>query len=1496
MTKKNKILLIAGIVVLVAAVAVLLGLLLPSCGEDTPAAEPSGNMTYTVEIKNANEQPLADIGVYIYEDETLAELVWYDTTDENGQMSFTNLVSDAYVAVLADVPAGYGVEDMYPITGEVTEIILYAGVIDESTMENTTLFLGDMMMDFTIVDTDGVEHTLSEILKEKKAVVLNFWFIECQPCNLEFPFLQEAYELYKKDVEVLALNPVNTDEAAIAAFKEQLGLTFPVAMVDEAWADLMRVTAYPTTIVIDRFGNISLSHMGMIEDTDTFTQIFDYFTAEDYESNAVGSIDEIVTKEEGSAENPAMQGGDTNFKVTVGAGETYHFDLIKLTAKTYMTVEGEDPFVVTYNGKEYKSDDGTVTITINPEGPSTPVPIQITNNSGEEQTYNVSLAAPKGSYSNPYKMKLGEFTAKTKAGDEQGTYYVYTAEKSGTLTVKCLSSSVKKYGFFLYNLNSYAMRNTDEDGLTDEDGYIYTSVKVKKGQKIQFNVAVARDDNNSIAAGTFKFVASLEEGTGEEEQKPQAETTVYTITVVDEAGNPVPNVSVNFSGSFFYEMPTEETETDKTPETDTDTDTDTEEGTDSEEEVVVPEIIPVEVNLILTTNEKGVATTTQIVGPYTATVRVPEGYRLGQTQYELTAEAPEVTVTLEPIIMKDYTVTLTYPTGEPVTDTIIIAGGSVVFTDAEGKAKFHLEEGDYDVLVVGIPQDYVLKEETYAFTDGNTELEIALGYGAGHETNPIVLNGPLTVTTGRLDPQQQEYYHIYNAGGATLYVEGTFDISLILNGGEAVTPEEDGTLSLAIPEDVSPVTMVVGNNGETAQSFNLKFNYPEGAIQNPATKNIRRVSIALEEGDKDGYYATWTPTSDGTVTLSLRSNSDTNCVVTVTSGDTVVQVPTTGSVVIPVEKGEPVLIHGIAIPEEDGTYPAVKIELSGTIKNDPAPVGTTYKVTLTDGEGNPWSNVEVQFVKDGTVADTETTDANGVAEVVLEPGTYTLALTDSTLIYDSEKAVVTEEAPEITLVATRAADPVPEGHTRYSVTVADFDGNKLGDLIVLFLQDGAPKSHIILEGAGETVTADLPTGTYQIQVAFLEGQKYYYDQKSAKVTENDPDLQIQAVPMASAEPESNWTLGSVTPVKVGGTYTTLQTDMETYFYFRAQEPGVYKFTTSDPAAVITYWGDLNYPADLTDTLKDYENNAFTRSINSTSLGQSHVVGIKGADACILIITRVGDAEEEIPYTNYELQTPPTEYKFSGSKLTFVDLTAPTDTYKLVLNETDGFYHIGSADGPIMYVQIDSNKKNSDSEIAPPYIHLYKMVGGVDNTGTALRSRHTDAEGNEIREDYTAGMLQYGEAADNTYGVYPLTQDLKYMIQMGGAYQGWWDAENTKGNLLFKDEENVLDPSINLELGWMFACCYVDDGSLAAQELMLAEEEPAEEELAEEEPAEEQPQEETEEIPAEEQPQETPEDVPAEELPQETPEEEAMIKEEEEPLEELAPCEEEIPEE
>ena len=230
MSKNKKVLLIVGIVLVVLLALALTALLVFGGGgnEKTPA----GDMTYTVLVKNSTDAPMEGVGVYIYEDETQAELVWFDKTGTDGKMSFTAPYSEKYVAVLGNVPTGYKAEPQYPITGELTEIVLSVGVMSEEDMKNLSYKLGDPMMDFTITDTDGVEHTLSDLLKTKKAVVLNFWYLECVPCQMEFPFMQEAYEKFKEDIEILAMNPVNSDEAAIAAFKKELGLTFPMAKVD----------------------------------------------------------------------------------------------------------------------------------------------------------------------------------------------------------------------------------------------------------------------------------------------------------------------------------------------------------------------------------------------------------------------------------------------------------------------------------------------------------------------------------------------------------------------------------------------------------------------------------------------------------------------------------------------------------------------------------------------------------------------------------------------------------------------------------------------------------------------------------------------------------------------------------------------------------------------------------------------------------------------------------------------------------------------------------------------------------------------------------------------------------------------------------------------------------------------------------------------------------------------------------------------------------------
>ena len=81
-----------------------------------PADPQAEKQTYTVKVLSAGGMALSNVGVYIYEDETKAELVWFDQTGEDGSMTFTDVIRSTYVAVLSDVPTGYAVEELYPIT------------------------------------------------------------------------------------------------------------------------------------------------------------------------------------------------------------------------------------------------------------------------------------------------------------------------------------------------------------------------------------------------------------------------------------------------------------------------------------------------------------------------------------------------------------------------------------------------------------------------------------------------------------------------------------------------------------------------------------------------------------------------------------------------------------------------------------------------------------------------------------------------------------------------------------------------------------------------------------------------------------------------------------------------------------------------------------------------------------------------------------------------------------------------------------------------------------------------------------------------------------------------------------------------------------------------------------------------------------------------------------------------------------------------------------
>lgn len=159
--------------------------------------------------------------------------------------------------------------------------------------QSGSLSLGEQMPDLTVTTARGETMTLSELLQQKKAVILNFWFAECVWCIREFPVMEVAYQKFKDDLEILALNPYDPQQH-ISGFQQEHSLSFPMASCSQDLALMFGINSYPTSVVIDREGKICLIHTGAITESQVFDKLFQTFTAENYTSKVYHSINDLL--------------------------------------------------------------------------------------------------------------------------------------------------------------------------------------------------------------------------------------------------------------------------------------------------------------------------------------------------------------------------------------------------------------------------------------------------------------------------------------------------------------------------------------------------------------------------------------------------------------------------------------------------------------------------------------------------------------------------------------------------------------------------------------------------------------------------------------------------------------------------------------------------------------------------------------------------------------------------------------------------------------------------------------------------------------------------------------------------------------------------------------------------------------------------------------------------------------------------------------------------
>jgi peroxiredoxin len=117
--------------------------------------------------------------------------------------------------------------------------------------------------DFALKDANGQTVHLSDY--RGKVVLLDFWATWCGPCKVEIPWFQE-FERQNKDRGFAVLGVAMDDDGwdVVKPFAQQRRINYRLVLGDDTVAKLYGdLEALPTTLLIDREGNIASIHVGL---------------------------------------------------------------------------------------------------------------------------------------------------------------------------------------------------------------------------------------------------------------------------------------------------------------------------------------------------------------------------------------------------------------------------------------------------------------------------------------------------------------------------------------------------------------------------------------------------------------------------------------------------------------------------------------------------------------------------------------------------------------------------------------------------------------------------------------------------------------------------------------------------------------------------------------------------------------------------------------------------------------------------------------------------------------------------------------------------------------------------------------------------------------------------------------------------------------------------------------------------------------------------------
>ena len=131
--------------------------------------------------------------------------------------------------------------------------------------ESSSFKTGEKIKNFTTSDIEGTNIDLKNL--EGKIVLLNFWFVNCAPCRIEMPDLNDLVDNFKTNKEIVFISIALDDKKSLGNFLKTSPFEYKIINDGGNIAAQYGVGSYPTHVVLNKEGKVFFHTSGLAMNT-----------------------------------------------------------------------------------------------------------------------------------------------------------------------------------------------------------------------------------------------------------------------------------------------------------------------------------------------------------------------------------------------------------------------------------------------------------------------------------------------------------------------------------------------------------------------------------------------------------------------------------------------------------------------------------------------------------------------------------------------------------------------------------------------------------------------------------------------------------------------------------------------------------------------------------------------------------------------------------------------------------------------------------------------------------------------------------------------------------------------------------------------------------------------------------------------------------------------------------------------------------------------------